>query len=169
MTNDNGIKTLETIRPSRNESKGKFYLLACFIVALSAVGIYFGYVNQSSAPEVIALEKPPEPKIQATQQERIQQLKQTSKLKDDITAMQTRQKARDSQVQAYLQSARTPLRVPDLPEITPLEAPQSVVNRAQLLDQLDINAGYTLPKPVMEKFTTETGLTQAEIDKAMNQ
>ncbi len=147
--------------------KIKLYIVAFPLAILLAGGAYFAYVHQ---PSKVAKTNPIlDGEALSNHAENKQRHKQEiTDLKDKIATMRVRQEKRDIQMQAYLESARAPQKVPDLPIITPLEVPSSSVNRTRIQAQLSADAGDSLPKPVMEKFTAETGLTQTEIDNAMN-
>ena len=82
--------------------------------------------------------------------------------------MKTRQVKRDVQIEILRQSISIPRRVPELPVIEHINIRQNINNRATIGAKLDDSAGYSLPQSVMETFTAETGLTQEEIDQAMN-
>ncbi len=152
----------------------KTYLAVFSITLLAAAGVYFVYNNQPNPQTNTKLDMPPDQettivtKTQIEPEEKAQQLNKAAELQEKITDMKKRQKQRNAQMQAYLQATPAPQRVPDLPTIEPIEMAPSITGLTRVPDQLDVNSGHTLPKEVMDKFTTETGLTQAEIEKAMN-
>ena len=150
------------------------YLTVFSVALILAAAVYFVYMNQPRPQASTGSDTAPEQettivaKTQIEPEEKAQKLDKGAELQEKITAMKKRQKQRDAQMQAYLQATPAPQRVPDLPTIEPIEMAPSTTGLAQVPDQLDVNSGHILPKEVMDKFTTETGLTQAEIEKAMN-
>ena len=152
----------------------KTYLAVFSIALLAAAGVYFAYMNQTKSLASTSSDIPPEQETTAIERKQIapkvkaQQLDKGTELQEKITAMKKRQNQRDAQMKAYLQATPAPQSVPDLPTIEPVEMAPSTTGLARVPDKLDVNSGHTLPKEVMDKFTTETGLTQAEIEKAMN-
>ncbi len=150
------------------------YLTAFSVALILAAVVYLVYMNQPAPHVSTSSDTSPEQettivtKKQIEPEKKAQQLDKGTELQEKIIAMKKRQKQRDAQMQAYLQVTPAPQRVPDLPTIEPIEMAPSTTGLTRVPDQLDVNSGHTLPKEVMDKFTTETGLTQAEIEKAMN-
>lgn len=178
-TQNDAVNVLHTIRaPEKGRIVKPIIIVA--IIMLIIGGLYYAYFDQSDAPAHYAIEQASSPKplvrpaaqlgaTQITPKTRQQQAQTNVRLESSINAMRARQTQRDTQIQAYLQSARVPERVPDLPVIAPLEVSQNALNPGQTQKQFDVNSKHTLPPSVMDKFTAETGLTQAEIEQAMNQ
>jgi len=158
--------------------KTRLASIAIFVaVALAAVGSYYAYqanrfndqpVNQAEISADIPKTTITAPNI--PQQEVIKpDQERTAEVSQNITAMRIRQQQRDVQVEASRQLVRVPVSVPDLPVIQPLTAAPSLTQRNPSESRFKISQGHTLPPDVMNKFTQETGLSQAEIEQAMNQ
>lgn len=178
-THSNAVNVLHTDHSSKTMRRVNPYTVAVPIIMLIVGASYYFYqhaapkkpdveqISKQGLSETIKVKTSAQTKIST--KTRKQQTKKNTDLKNSLANMQASQLQRDTQIKAYLQAARAPERVPDLPVIAPLETPQTALNLQKIPDQYDMNRGQTLPKSVMDKFTTETGLTQAEIEQAMNQ
>lgn len=180
---------MEKLKHRENDLKDQTYFLAFIaavltVAALSVAGVFYIWkTGQTSLPlakteatvssEIVSKTRPGrriENKIEVAP---VQGKPQPDTLSDDtgsnIAAMRVRQAQRDAQIQAYRQTVSLPMQLPDLPEIEPLQMPVNLNISGQTARDYYADEAYTLPQDVMTRFTSETGLSQIEVEQAMNQ